>query len=109
METEKDVYIYAAEYGNRHLGCQFSGYAKLKIIYMNTPPGKLPMPRHSSEFAIAYEREEQLYAIAPHEEWVKKINWSKMEEMLFDSKMRNTDKSMGWSEVVQGTQKGIFG
>jgi len=31
-----------------------------------------------------------------------------MFEMLFDSKMRNTDKSMGWSDLVQGKQKGIF-
>ena len=75
---------------------------------MNKMPGTLPLPKHGSEIAVAYEREEQLYTIAPLSEWITCINWLKMFEMLFDSKMRNTDKSMGWSDLVQGKQKGIF-
>ena len=105
LGDKKDVYVYAADYGIAYLKCNFID-GKLKMLYVDYVPGGLPMPPKGT---VGFEREEQLLAIAPKEEWLKAINWGKMEDRIFITKLALIEKSMGWdSESKKGKQQKLW-
>jgi len=108
LTKEPDVYTYAAKYGNAHLGCKFKNNTKIKMLYMNYVPNS-PLPPQKGDKAIAFQHIGQLEKVAPLKDWYRAINWNKMFERLFDTKMHLIEKSMGWDETSkQGKQMTLF-
>jgi len=83
--NRSDIYTEAFKYGNKYLGCKFQPGDRIKMLFVKYIP-ELPQPPRGT---IAFERDDQ----------VPKgiiINWNKMFERIFDTKLERIFRAMGW-------------